>query len=82
MEACGSVPPSRRRADSHTDCYSFPDTYILTDNDSQQDAYIDERMDPVKATQAGCRYLQNLYNMFGDWELAMSAYNCGPGKVR
>ncbi|HEX8529096.1 MAG TPA: transglycosylase SLT domain-containing protein [Cytophagales bacterium] len=48
----------------------------------QQDAYIDERMDPVKATQAGCRYLQNLYNMFGDWELAMSAYNCGPGNVR
>jgi membrane-bound lytic murein transglycosylase D len=39
-------------------------------------------MDPVKATQAGCRYLQNLYNMFGDWELAMSAYNCGPGNVR
>jgi membrane-bound lytic murein transglycosylase D len=48
----------------------------------QQDAYIDERMDPIKATQAGCRYLQNLYNMFGDWELALSAYNCGPGNVR
>jgi membrane-bound lytic murein transglycosylase D len=48
----------------------------------QQDAYIDERMDPVKSTQAGCRYLQYLYNMFGDWELALAAYNCGPGNVR
>lgn len=48
----------------------------------RQDSYIDERMDPVKATQAGCRYLQTLYNTFGDWELALSAYNCGPGNVR
>jgi membrane-bound lytic murein transglycosylase D len=39
-------------------------------------------MDPVKSTQAGCRYLQYLYNMFDDWELALAAYNCGPGNVR
>lgn len=47
-----------------------------------QDEYVDERMDPVKATEAACKYLRDLYNTFGDWELAMAAYNCGPGAVR
>ncbi len=44
--------------------------------------YIDERMDPYEATDAACRYLKHLYNMFDSWELAMAAYNCGPGNVR
>lgn len=48
----------------------------------QQSWYIDERMDPYKATQAACRYLKELYNMFDDWELALAAYNTGPGNVR
>ena len=47
-----------------------------------QDFYIDERFDPEKATEAACRYMKMLYNMFGDWELAMAAYNSGPGNVR
>ena len=47
-----------------------------------QSWYIDERMDPYEATQAACRYLKALYNMFGDWELALAAYNTGPGNVR
>ncbi|UHG91972.1 lytic transglycosylase domain-containing protein [Spirosoma oryzicola] len=47
-----------------------------------QDDYVDERMDPVKATEAACKYLRDLYNIFGDWELAMAAYNCGPGAVK
>lgn len=47
-----------------------------------QDWYIDERMDPFKATEAACKYLKELYNMFGDWELALAAYNSGPGNVR
>ncbi len=47
-----------------------------------QDDYIDERMDPVKATEAACKYLRDLYNIFEDWELAMAAYNCGPGAVK
>ena len=44
--------------------------------------YIDERMDPNQATDAACRYLKSLYNTFGRWDLAIAAYNCGPGNVR
>jgi len=47
-----------------------------------QDAYVDERMDIYKSTRAACAYLKMLHNMFSDWELAMAAYNCGPGAVR
>lgn len=46
------------------------------------DWYIDERMDPEKATDAACRYLRDLYHMFNDWELALAAYNTGPGNVK
>lgn len=47
-----------------------------------QDWYVDERMDPYKATEAACRYLKELYGYFNDWELALAAYNSGPGRVR
>ncbi len=43
--------------------------------------FIDERRDPVRATEAACRFLKDLYRMFGDWTLAIAAYNCGPGNV-
>lgn len=46
------------------------------------DWYVDERMDPVKSTAAAARYIKSLYKMFGNWELALAAYNCGPGNVR
>ena len=46
------------------------------------DWYLDERMDPYEATDAACRHLRDLYRMFDDWELALAAYNCGPGNVR
>lgn len=44
--------------------------------------YIDERMDPYEATDAASRHLKDLYRMFDSWELALAAYNCGPGNVR
>ncbi|AQS94250.1 lytic transglycosylase [Polaribacter sp. BM10] len=44
-------------------------------------SYVDERQDPVRATIAACKYLSNLYTIFGDWDLALAAYNSGPGNV-
>lgn len=43
---------------------------------------IDLRMDPELSSDAAAKYLKSLYRMFGDWELALAAYNCGPGNVR
>jgi len=47
----------------------------------ENDSYVDERMDPVKATDAACRYLKYLHGLYGDWSLALAAYNAGPGNV-
>ncbi|RMG83663.1 MAG: LysM peptidoglycan-binding domain-containing protein [Bacteroidetes bacterium] len=44
-------------------------------------SYVDERRDPVKSTEAACKYFQYLYKKYHDWDLVMAAYNCGPGNV-
>ena len=42
---------------------------------------VDERMDPIRSTEAACRFMKDLYKIFGDWNLVIAAYNCGPGNV-
>ncbi|WP_338409677.1 transglycosylase SLT domain-containing protein [uncultured Flavobacterium sp.] len=44
-------------------------------------SYVDERYDPLKATEAACQYLSSLYKIFGDWSLVLASYNAGPGNV-
>lgn len=44
-------------------------------------SYVDDRRDPLKATEAACRYFKYLYGMFGDWQMVLAAYNCGPGTL-
>ena len=43
--------------------------------------YVDERSDPIRATKAAAKYLKELYQIFGDWDLVLAAYNSGPGNV-
>lgn len=47
----------------------------------KENSYIDERMDPELATEAACKYLKKLYGIYNDWNLALAAYNAGPGNV-
>jgi membrane-bound lytic murein transglycosylase D len=47
----------------------------------KRNKYIDERIDPVKATQAAIEYLKELHQIFGDWSTVLAAYNCGEGQV-
>ena len=45
------------------------------------DSYVDERSDPLKASQAAAQYMKNMYAIFGDWDLVLASYNSGPGNV-
>lgn len=45
------------------------------------DSYVDDRLHPEKSTDAACRYLKYLFSLYGDWDMALAAYNAGPGNV-
>ena len=45
------------------------------------DSFVDERLDPIRSADAAARYLQDAYEIFGDWNLAIASYNCGAGNV-
>ena len=45
-------------------------------------SYIDDRQDPLKSTEAACIYFSKLYDIFGDWNLVLAAYNGGPGYIQ
>nr|WP_315161420.1 LysM peptidoglycan-binding domain-containing protein [uncultured Flavobacterium sp.] len=45
------------------------------------DSYVDERSDPLKASEAAAQYMINMYKIFGDWDLVLASYNSGPGNV-
>lgn len=47
----------------------------------EETSFVDERMDPELSTEAACLYLKKLYEMYNDWNLALAAYNAGPGNV-
>ncbi len=47
----------------------------------QVNSLVDERRDPVKSSYAAARYLKDLYRIFGDWNLVIAAYNCGPENI-
>jgi membrane-bound lytic murein transglycosylase D len=49
--------------------------------DLEVNSYVDERMDPIKSTQAACKFMSSLYEIYGDWDLVLAAYNSGPGNV-
>lgn len=48
----------------------------------KRDQWIDERMDPIKATRAAAKYLNELHSLFGDWTTALAGYNCGEFRVQ
>lgn len=45
------------------------------------DSYVDERSDPLKASEAAAQYMTNMFRIFGDWDLVLASYNSGPGNV-
>ena len=49
--------------------------------DLEVTSYVDDRYDPYKETMAACEFMQDLYNVYGDWALVLAAYNSGPGNV-
>jgi membrane-bound lytic murein transglycosylase D len=72
------------RAKSHSGATGLWQFMYLTGKEYGLDvtSYIDERQDPLKSTQAACEYFVKLYEMFGNWNLVLAAYNGGPGYLQ
>lgn len=48
----------------------------------QRTSFVDDRLDTYRSTEAACKLLKRLYNMYGDWAIVIAAYNCGSGTIR